>query len=87
LAFQRAVGLRLCPSVAAGLVHFVVALKGELNGIAIIGAVNGSGDAFKSELAGAFALEENAGRLDHVGEVGVVWHPDDAPFSLRAAGP
>jgi len=83
-----AVGPKFGPTAGAGLVHFVVAVPGELNGIGVTRIVDGTGDAAEGELAAALAVEQNVSGLDHVGEVGlVVRHPDDAPLSLQAAAP
>jgi hypothetical protein len=38
-------------TVAASLVHFVVAVRRELNGIAVTGTMDGAGNAAEDELA------------------------------------
>lgn len=88
MSFEGTIGLKLSPSVAAGFVHFVVALPGELNRIAVAGTVDGAGDAAEGELAAALAVEQNVGWFDHVGVVGrIIRHLDDAPFALHVAAP
>lgn len=88
LPCDGAVGQKLRPSIAAGLVHFVVAFPGELNSVGLVSAVDRAGDSAEGELAAAFAVEENVSGLDHVGEVGlVVRHLDNAPFARHTAAP
>ena len=53
MGFEGTVGLKLGPSVAVGLVHFVVAVPVELDGICITGAVDGAGDAAEGKLTAA----------------------------------
>ena len=57
--FEGAVVLEFGPSVAAGLVHFVVAVPGELDGIAVAAAMDGAGDAIEGELATVLAVEQD----------------------------
>src|SRR5215475_15877599 len=83
-ADERAVGLQLRPSSAAGLVHFAVAVPIELDSIVIAATGEGAGHAAESELA-ARVLKEDVGRLHHVGIViAVVWHLHDAPLAQDA---
>ncbi len=50
-AFERSVGLEFGPSVALGLVHLVVAVPVELDGVVVAAASEGAGDAAEGELA------------------------------------
>jgi hypothetical protein len=72
-----------------GLIHFVVAAPGELDRAGVAATDDLAGDALEGELAGAVALEEDVGRLHHVGEVIlVVRHLDDPPSAQDVhAGP
>jgi len=76
LAFEGAVSLKLSPSVSAGLVHFVIPLPIEFDGVAVTGSSNGARDTAEGELTATLAVEQNVGWLDHVGKVGrVIRHP------------
>ena len=61
LTLEGAVGLDLGPSVALGLVHFVVATPGELDGVGVAAAEDLAGDAAEGELTRAVGLEEDVG--------------------------
>src|SRR5262249_38978278 len=83
-ADEGAVGLQLRPSSTAGLVHFVVAIPVEFDGIVLAAAGEGAGHASKGKLA-ANGLEQDVGWA-HQAEIviGVVWHLDDAPSAQNA---
>jgi hypothetical protein len=51
LTFKRAVVLELGPALAAGLLHLVVAVPAELDGV----AVDGAGEAIEGELAASWS--------------------------------
>ena len=58
LALERAIGLEFGPAVSVDLVHLVIALPGDLDGVGGAGAEDLAGDAAEGELAGAVRLEE-----------------------------
>src|SRR5260370_446247 len=70
LAGERAVIVKFCKAVAAGFVHFVVTLPGEVGAAGRVGAIEAGGDATEEELARSLAVEGNVGGLEHVEEVG-----------------
>jgi hypothetical protein len=86
LSFEGAIALEFGPSVTAGVVHFVIAIPGELHGVAVAGAIDGTGDTTEGELATTLAIEADVGRFDHVRIVRrVIRHLDDAPLALHTA--
>src|SRR5258708_4052734 len=85
LAGERAVIVKFCKAVAAGFVHFVVTLPGEVGAAGRVGAIEAGGDATEEELARSLAVEGNVGGLEHVEEVGAPHlHRRDAPFAFQA---
>src|SRR6266851_3173088 len=70
LAGERPVCIEFGEAVAAGFVHFVMTLPGEVGAAGRIGAIEAGGDATEEELARSLAVEDNVGGLEHVEEVG-----------------
>jgi hypothetical protein len=88
-ALERSIGLEFGPSVAAGLVHLVVAVPVELDCVVLAAAGESAGDAAEGELA-AGGFDEDVGGLHQVRiVVVVVRHLDDPPLALtgHAAAP
>src|SRR5260221_3256107 len=63
LAGERAVIVKFCKAVAAGFVHFVVTLPGEVGAAGRVGAIEAGGDATEEELAQSLGVEGNEGGL------------------------
>ncbi|WP_224518893.1 hypothetical protein [Mesorhizobium sp. CO1-1-3] len=80
LSVDRAVWLDFSPSIALGFVHFVIALPGEGDIVAVTRAEDLAGDASEGEFAGAIVRELNVGGLHHVAIVpDIVGHRNDSP--------
>lgn len=70
-AGEGLVGLQFRPSIAASLVHFVIALPGEVHAAGRVAAVELSSDTSEGELASAVAIEEDVGVAHQVEELGI----------------
>jgi hypothetical protein len=57
-AAKRSIGLKLGPSIAAGFVHFVIALPCEVSALFGVAAMELTGDASEGELAAAGSIEQ-----------------------------
>ncbi|WP_432284943.1 hypothetical protein SLT36_26010 [Aminobacter sp. BA135] len=85
LSADGTVWLDFSPSIALGFVHFVIALPGEGDVVAVTRAEDLAGDASKGEFAGAIVRELNLGGLHHVAIVlDIVGHRDDPPAACEA---
>src|SRR5260370_10155213 len=71
LAGERAVIVKFCKAVAAGFVHFVVTLPGEVGAAGRVGAIEAGGDATEEELPRSLPVQAHVGGLDHVAAVRV----------------
>src|SRR3954452_19914104 len=80
LAHERPLLAELGVAVAAGRVHLVGALPGEVDAVAPVAAVEAAIDRAEYELAATLPIERDVGGLDQVEEVGVPQrHLDDPP--------
>lgn len=82
LAGEGAIGLEFCIAVAAGLVHLVAALPGEVDAFAAGVAVNLALDRTESECTAAVRVEPDLSRSEEVNERGVrELHAGDPPLA------
>lgn len=87
LALEGAILLEFGGTIAADLVHFIVAFPGEVDAgrLGTAGFPDVPGAATERELASALVREQDVGRLDHIGIVArEVRHRGDAPFATNA---
>jgi hypothetical protein len=85
LSVDGAVWLDFGPAIALGFVHFVIALPGKGDIVAVARAEYLPGDAAEGEFAGAIRRDLNVGGLHHVAiALDIVGHRDDPPAAGEA---